>query len=202
MAPPDSSNVLPGEIRRAGELQVDVMGTAIITGTEIHQFLSGRDNRQLITLRGDIKRVITDVADPLSPGDRISLMVSQRRKPRMRVTRQGDQVKVDLDLVYTAQMQGQESTIDYSDPQRHRHLEEAVSRELAQAYTELMNRAFKEWEVDLLMVGNRLKRTFLTYSDWIRWDWPSKIAKTKSSVKVTFRVERFGFLNSPPPVSR
>lgn len=196
-APPTAGSSVAGDVRRHGEIPVELMGMAVFKGSKLIGFLTGDEARFVSMLRGDFKNATMAFVDPAEPTKRLVLRLKPRGKRRIVVTRKGNQVRADFSIALDADMLTVESLANYISPEGLLKVRTAAEKEIKNRMTALMDKVLHTWGVDTFLIAPTLRAQFTTLSDWEQFNWHQKEQNTTFSVNVDLRVRRFGLQADP-----
>lgn len=187
------AETVAGNILRVGEVPVEWLGTAVFKGDRLTGNLTGLDTRWVALLRGELKRRTTGtVPDPLNPGRRVVFLVQGQSPPRVRVTRTGTRVFADFFVPVEGDIVSVPSETDYTAPATMHKLEQAAEKFYAQQLEAVLRKTLNEWGTDLYDIGERIRPSFATLTEFEAFRWGERVRQTTFRVQVKFNVRRHG----------
>ncbi len=192
-----------GELVKKGGVGLEAMGAAVFREGKMVGTLNGNETSIYSMFRGQYKRRIYTVKDPLKQGKDIVIMeVNQKTKPRIKVFLTEDGVVVETRLYLEGNVLGVNSLIDYGLPRYRPALEKAFEELIEQEAIKLVEKTQHEYRSDILGFGNKSRHLVLTQKDWEQLDWSALYENAHVSVEVDFKIRRTGTLLRLMPIAK
>lgn len=185
-----TEDFIAGEIPLSNR-ETEVMGMAVFDNdkmfygfgdikTEIYNLLTGRYKNGYASFR------FSKAED-----DPITLLLHQRKKPKISVDTSENIPKIKIKLFIDADFNT--STPKLSVEEHLALFTKEASYELKKSAEELI---FETQEIgtDIIGFGSFLKRNFKTYSDFLKYNWKEKYPRAEIDVQVDLKVRRTGLV--------
>ncbi len=192
------TDVLGDEIPKLGGGPVVMMGTAAFSGGKLMGYLTGEETRAMLMLTGDFKRGAYVIPDPQKPDDpQYSLGVDIKTSgTKIKAKRQGDKIEIDILVNLTITYLSIKTQADYSDPRLTPVVEKAVGDYIKGTIDRTVSKA-QSMGADVFGLGNKVKRTFLTWPEFRDFRWLDKFAEATINTTVKANVHRYGLELGP-----
>lgn len=187
-----------GQIPRTGGPNIDMMGSAVLKGSQMVGLLTGQENRWALLLSNRFRRGYFTVQDPEAPDREITLDIRISRAPRVEIRLDQESVTANIRLPLEAEIISIEGTTNYTAPNLRRTLEREAERQLREQVEDFIRKAQHELEVDVLGLGQHVVRQFRTVEEWEQYDWTSRFPTAKINVSVELALRRYGTQLKPP----
>ncbi|HHZ16857.1 MAG TPA: Ger(x)C family spore germination protein [Clostridia bacterium] len=191
---------LPGEIPRKGGNEIEIIGLAAFREDKLIGYLNGKETRFYQLLTGNFVRgsVTFPDPDPKEAGSNIIVAeIIQGRKPEVTIDLRQQKMKIRLFL--EGEILSIQSGENYEQGRLRRQLEDYVSRTISREATRLIRKTQEEFRADIFGFGENTRTDFLTWQDWIEYDWLSKYPQFEVSVETEFHVRRTGMMMRTAP---
>ncbi|MFA7466892.1 MAG: Ger(x)C family spore germination protein [Desulfotomaculaceae bacterium] len=189
-----------GRLPRRGGGEIEVMGGAVFKAGRMVGTLDADQVGVQKMFFGNLKRTIMDVPDPEHPGFFIIVDVKPRYNPRVDVRiGEDDLPEISVEVGLEGTIMSIQSGEEYETPDRLPVLEQAVER----AYLEDINKTVAKSQAlgaDFLGLGLHAKKLFLTWPQWVAYDWDTKYPDATINVSVDYRVRRVGLIHETVPL--
>jgi spore germination protein KC len=191
---------LPGEIPRKGGNEIEIIGLAAFREDKLIGYLNGKETRFYQLLTGNFVRgsITFPDPDPKEAGSNIIVAeIIQGRKPEVTIDLRQQKMKIRLFL--EGEILSIQSGENYEQGRLRRQLEDYVSRTISREATRLIRKTQEEFRADIFGFGENTRTDFLTWQDWIEYDWLSKYPQFEVSVETEFHVRRTGMMMRTAP---
>lgn len=189
-----------GRLPRKGGGEIEIMGGAVFSKGRMVGTLDGDQVGVQKMFFGNLRRTIVDVPDPEHPGFYVIVDVHPRYTPRVDVRIGEDGLpEIAVRVALEGSIMSIQSGEDYESPERLPVLEKAV----AEAYLTDINKTVAKSQAlgaDFLGFGLHAKKLFLTWPQWVAYDWDAKYPDATVTVSVDFRVRRVGLIHKTEPL--
>lgn len=177
----------------AGGGPVVMMGLALFQGGKMVGTLTGEETRTVLMARNDFENGSFAVPDPTAPGKPdLSLGVgASGAKSKVKVTRDGDQVGIKVDIEVTVTYLSPKTQTDFSDPRMTPVAETAIEDYLKS----ILDRTIGKCQAagsDVFEFGDRVKATFWTWPEFEAFAWLSKFPTAKIETAFHAKIVRYG----------
>lgn len=188
-----------GEIPRKGGNTIEFFGTAVFDGERMVAELNGYETRIMLMLRGEYNRGNFIQKDPLKPDLYVSVNLTQRRKPRVKVEFVDGKPVFHIKLMLDGEIMAIQSRIDYEQTSKIGYLESAIEDTIKKEAEALIEKA-KELNVDFLNFGYHIVKAFPTIQEWEKYNWIGQMETAKATVEVDVKIRRTGTMIKSSPI--
>lgn len=191
-----------GNLPRRGGPNAEMVGAAILRDARMVGVATGQEMRVINLLRGDLRRAVLSVPDPLAPGQEVGLEIRPGRLPVVRAELGGQHPRLTVVAPQEATLLGVQSRVDYArDETRIARLAGATSALLEATARELIRKAQTEWRADPFGFGLKVARLFPTYPEWREYDWSRRFPEAEVEVRIPVQIRRPGTRLDPPRIA-
>lgn len=172
------------------ENKSEAIGAAIFKGDKMISSFSGVDSETFNLLNGTYKNGYSVIYSKTSPQNPITIRLFQKAKPRVKIKLKNDAPHIDItlflegDLVSVPSNNFIEKNIDLFENDTKNYINFVLS--------EFLERTKKEYDSDILGFGSIARRSFLTYDDFLNYNWNEKYKNTVFTLKINFEVKKMG----------
>lgn len=191
---------LAGEVPRRGGDKIEFIGAAVFNGDKMVGSLTGEEVAWLLMIRGGFREGFFAQEDPLAQGKLVTLEVFPDRKTGFKVTWEDGKPAIEIKVSLEGSLQSVQSTVNYEDPAIAPVLEEAFARRVEREMMRMVDKIQKEYGSDVLRLGWKVKRQFLTWKEWEQFNWPQQFTSATIKIKVGFKLRRYGLQWRNAPV--
>lgn len=183
-----------GDIPRISENKAEIMGLAVFDGARMVGELDGEETSFLLMLKGEFNYAYFTIKDPISKDKKIVLNVKKSREPIRNVEMIGDEVLIDVKIPLECDIVSIQSGINYEQGEETKILEEYIAKFFKDGIDKLLSKTQKEFGTDIVGFGQKVKRSFLTWSDWENFNWLVKYKYSKINTEVYISIRRSGLM--------
>ncbi|ANW98883.1 spore gernimation protein GerC [Thermoclostridium stercorarium subsp. thermolacticum DSM 2910] len=189
-----------GEIPVVYENKVRQMGSAVFRGDKMVGELTGLETFYYLVVSGKLGEMYftlpdfnesTDIAENR---DYITLRLGQARKPEISVKIKENIPVVDIKVSLEGDILAITGRNDYSTGEGLKKLEKYASEYIREKVVLFLEKTRDELNSDICFLGKYLKKTFLYWEDWIKFNWPEKYEKAQFNVNVEIKIRRSGIM--------
>jgi len=191
-----------GEMVEKGGVALEAMGAAVFREGKMVGILNGNETSIYSMFRGQYRRRIYTVKDPLKPGNLVIMEVNQAANPRIKVFLTKEGTVIEARFLLEGNVLGVNSLIDYSLPPYRPVLEKVFEEYIEQEARNLVEKTQHEYRSDILGFGNKARHLVLTQKDWEQLNWPVLYENAQVSVEVKYKIRRTGTLLRLMPISK
>jgi len=190
-----------GEMPVVYENKIRQMGSAVFRGDKMAGVLTGRETLYYLMVSGKLGDVYYTLPD-LNEGsgnmpeikDYITLRLSQARKPEISVTIKENIPEVRIKILLEGDIVAITGRNDYSTGDALKMLEEHASEYIKEKVVSFMEKTRDEFKSDICFIGKHVKKTFLFWEDWLKFNWPEKYEKARLNVDLEVKIRRPGIM--------
>ena len=191
---PLAGDYLAGEMPKVGNLKTEVMGVAVFNGGKMVGEMDGEETLFQHMVMGKYGHSYLTIPDPREKGKFVLLNLRQNRKPKTKVEVKGEKPLIDLKIRLEADLLSIQSGINYENVNNMRILETATEEFLKEGIERMLKRTAKEFESDINGFGEIVKSKFLTWDEWVEFNWLEKYKKSSFNVGVDVEIRRSGHI--------
>ncbi|MGI6778003.1 MAG: Ger(x)C family spore germination protein [Acetivibrionales bacterium] len=196
---PRSGDFTAGEIPSTGEEKSVIFGLAVFDGGKMVGTLDGQEALYYLMLTGQYKYSYITFLDPLSNNNYVVLNVKQRRKPVRRVEMSGDKPNIYAKIMLEADFESIQSGINYESVENHRTFEQAAEEFLQKEMLLFLKKTTQQFNSDICQFGKNIKGRFLTWDEWMEFEWLKKYSGSSFNIEVDLKVRRPGLMIRSTP---
>ncbi|HHW49307.1 MAG TPA: Ger(x)C family spore germination protein [Clostridiaceae bacterium] len=197
---PMEGDFIAGEVPRIGMIKSEFMGLAVFDGDKMVGELDGEEANYYLMLTGKYENSFFTVPDPLVKDYFVVLSLKTSRPPERKVTMSGDIPHISAKVKLEADILSIQSGKNYEDPKNVHLLEAATEEYIRNSMQKLLYKTSKELKTDIFGFGKSIKGTFLTWQDWIDFNWLDKYKNATFDVSVDFKIRRPGLMIRSTPI--
>jgi len=210
------SNTQPGNRKSdesfiAGEIPVNYdnkangMGLAVFKADKMVGEMNGGETVCFLMVSNMLKRVYYSIPEPVKNNDiqqnnYVSLRIKLARKTSIKVKMKDDVPYITIKLFLEGDILSVDSDKDYSKGEHLEELEDFAAQYINKDIENFMEKTVNVFKSDICATGKSLKRTFLTWDDWINFGWSRKYEKAEFEVITKLSVRRSGMTIKEVPV--
>lgn len=185
------SNPAGGSSETGGGDRADVVGHAVFKGDRLAGIIGPELKEAFSLAAGKFTVAAVLVPDPLAPGKWVAVEIT---RPGRRVSARvdGDQVRIVLEITVEGDLIEIESVQNYGNPENLRLLERALSEKIRGEVSRVIRQVQDMGADDPFRFGEVVKIQFLTWPDWIAFDWPKRFREAEVEVRVKAFLRRPG----------
>lgn len=188
-----------GDMPRTGGTKSETIGLAVFDGGKMVGSLDGQETIYYLMLTGNYGRSNINIDDPNNEEEFIILDVSQGRKPKNKVSMQGDKPIISADIKLEADILSIQSGINYESSENISILEEHMESFFKEEILRFLYRTSEGFNSDICGFGKSMKMKFLTWDKWVDFQWLSKYNKSEFDISVDVKIRRPGLMIRTTP---
>lgn len=189
-----------GYIPRVGDIKSEIMGVAVFDGGKMVGELDGAETTNYLIINGKFKNFYYTLPDPLFEEEYIVINVNPGRAPSYRVNMVGEKPVIDLDIKLEGDIISIQSGENYENVDSLPILEKAVEKFMKKDMLNFLYKTSREFNCDICGFGKHMKKKFLDWNEWEKFDWLSKYKYAEFNVNIDFKVRRPGLIVQSVPV--
>ena len=156
--------------------------------------LNSREAQTFAMMTRSNTRKILTLPDPLNRAGSIVVSVLPNGKSKIR-SRLTDTAPVfDITVNLNCVVENITKDTDYTSDQNHALLTEYITRICAESMEQLVKKLQEEYNADILNLGIKLPRHFLTTRDWEEYNWEKRYKDAEIRIHVNLDIDRAGKL--------
>ncbi len=181
-------NYLAGQTAVEEENKSEVMGMAVFTKQQMTGVLGGTDSVLYNILNGDYKGSYVTFYNNKNPENPITVKIIQIKKPHtnLNIKNKTIDIKLFLESNFYSLSSG------YVLEEDIENFERSASEEIRKASVNFIKNVRDEYGADILGLGLKAKRSFLTNQSFSDYNWRERFKEYDINVNVDFKVRRNG----------
>jgi spore germination protein KC len=185
---------LPGTIPRAGDLKIELVGTAVFNGDRMIGSLNSYETRYFQMITGDFKRGIMTIEDKNAPGKAIVLDLRPGRSPKVEAHFEEGRIVINVKLNIEADIGSIQSRYPYEEPQKIDSLNNQLKERIEQGVKKTIKKSQEEFQSDIFGFGYKVAKNFSTTKEFEKYNWLSHYSEASVNVDVETNVRRTGLM--------
>lgn len=186
---------------QSGEQKIEhvrFIGSAIFKKDRMVGNFDIYETQILLLLNNEFKEALLTIDDPLRKDYKIIFRLLSTVPVQIQYHPQNgiDHFKVKLRL--EADLVSIQSGIDYTRPKLEAFLGRVIAKELKHRMIKAIKKAQQEFSSDVFGFGEKVKSTFITSSEYEKYNWPDKFQHSRINVQVKVDLRRVGVQFQPP----
>jgi len=189
------------------ENKIRQMGSAVFKADKMVGELTGLETFYYLMVSGKLGEIFYTLPDPGSKekstaesGEYVSLRLGQARKPQINVKLKEDKPVINVKVSLEGDIMAITGKNDYSTGEGLKKLENYASEYIKDNVVSFLEKTRDEFKSDICSVEKYVKRTFLLWEDWIKFNWPEKYEKADFIVEVNVKIRRSGIMVKQVPI--
>jgi len=196
---PNEGEYLAGNIPRIGDVERELMGTAIFDGDKMVGEFNGIETAAMGILRGEFERNFWSFKDPIKKGLFVPIDVRQKKHPTIKVKRQENNIKINVKLHLEGYLIAVQSEVPYEKEEYMVILEKSIEEVITHLSEKVIIIAQKDFKSDVFKFGNYVRRTYWLQDEWEKANWKAAFQNATIKVETDFFISRSGILYKDSP---
>jgi len=189
-----------GNIPRVGDIKSEIMGVAVFDGGKMVGELDGEETSNYLIINGKFKNFYFTLPDPLFDEEYVVLNINSGRSPGFRVNMVDEKPIIDLNIRLEGDIISIQSGENYEDLDKLPILERAVEEFMKKDMLKFLYKTSREFNCDICGFGKEMKKKFIDWNEWEKFNWPSKYKNAEFNVNIDFKIRRPGLIVQSVPV--
>lgn len=186
-------NFIAGEIELGGDIETQTCGMAVFRDGKMIAECGGIEALLYNMLTGDYVMSEISYENKKTPDTPVTVIQSQRKKPRISVDIEGTTPKIKVRLFLESDLrtlsEGYVIEMDIDN------FEKQVSAEIKAAAEKFLYKTAREYKSDIIGFGSRIKHKFRTFDEFDAYGWQDRYPLSDFEVEVDFAIRRSGLIN-------
>lgn len=187
---PFAGDFIAGNLPKVGEVKAEVMGLAVFDGDRMVGELDGQETRYYMMVTGQYQNSYFTIPDPQKKNKFVILSVGQNKFPVKKVKMIEGKPHISLSLNLKADIISIQSGINYEALDNVEILEKSSEEFIKKELIQLIERTIKELKSDIFEFGKAMKPQFLTWDEWIDFNWLKQYEDSVINVVVDLKIKR------------
>jgi len=185
---------LPGEIPIKAENKSQVSGLAVFHDAKIVGVLNSSEAQTYAMLTQSKTKKILTIPDPLDPESDIVVSILPAGKNKINSSINYDIPVFNIDIKLICTVECIQSEIDYTSFENYNILTEYIKQNCVEKMSDLIAKTQKEYNADILKLGDKLAYNFRTVSEWESYNWSEKYKDAEINLNVSLEIEQTGIM--------
>jgi spore germination protein KC len=181
-------NYTAGEVAIQEENKSETMGMAIFSDKKMVGTMGGIDSVIYNILKGEYRGSYVTFYDDKASNMPVTVKIIQQKKPLVNINI--DEKKINIKTYLESDFYS--LTSDNVIEKDISHFEEMAKKEIEDACTEFIKYTRDTYNADILALGLKAKKYFLTDDSFKEYNWREKFKEYEISVETDFKVKRTG----------
>ncbi|PWK12848.1 Ger(x)C family spore germination protein [Tumebacillus permanentifrigoris] len=187
----------PGELVRMGGNSLDFIGTGVFRGDKLVTYLDGIETRMLLMIRGELLRTQMDFPDPQQKGKYEVIELKHARTPQTEIKLDSDPIQIKIRQKLEGDLIGVQSSIDYTEENNMRVLENSVRETLKQKEQDLMEHLYHDYQAAPFGMFRKIRSQFSTIQEMEQYPFREKLKTAQVTVDIDLNIRRIGVQLAP-----
>jgi spore germination protein KC len=188
-----------GNLPKTGTLSTEIMGLAVFDGGKMVGDLDGDESNFYLMLTGKYNHSYLTIPDPLSKDKFILLNIKLARPPVKRVKMTEGIPEIYAKVRLEADILSIQSGKNYESTKNSAILEMAAQEHFKKGMLRFLEKTAREYESDICQFGKAIKGQFLTWEQWVDFNWLSRYKDSTFNVEVELKLRRPGLMVKTTP---
>lgn len=189
---PLEGDFFAGDVPAVGKRNAEYMGLAVFDGGKMVGELDGEETIFHSMITGEFNRAYITLRDPMDKEKFVILDTRQSRRPRHHVDLSAGKPAIRVKIILEADITVIQSAIKYEDPDKMPVLEQAYEEYIRKGVEMLLDKTAKEFKADICGFGRYVKQKFLTWNEWVNYQWLKRYTDSTFKVEVDLQIRRTG----------
>lgn len=189
---PVKTGYLPGEIPLKADNTSQICGLAVFRQDRMVGMLDSLEAQTYAMMTQSRTRKIFTLPDPLNPDENIVVSVLPTGKSKISGSIKDGTPVFDIAINLNCTIECIQNDTDYTTDQNFALLTEYIRQTCAQNMNDLMFKLQKEYNADILGLGNKLVYNFLTTREWEAFNWRERYKDAEININVDLQIDRTG----------
>ena len=181
-----------------GPSHIRIIGTAIFKKDKMIGTLDNYESQVMLLLSGRFHEAMLSIADPKHKKELIAFRLFASGAPQIIYERRKNQDRLQVRLKLEADILSIQSGVNYTDPSKERYLSKYIAAALKRRIEKVLDKVQHQYQSDVFGFGNRVRASFLTSSEWERYNWPKHFPQAQIHTQVNLSIRRVGVQFAPP----
>lgn len=185
----NNSNITADKNSISGQKTSKNFGTAVFKQGRLVGELSTLENISHLLVDNNIGSFIVTVKNPTSNNSYIDISLSQYKDTKVNVDIHSGAPYISVEVFVSGKILTLDENSNYTEESTLNAVKESVSSYLEDTISSYLYKTSKDFESDIDSFGKKALKYFLTYQDWLDFNWSSKYKDTFFDVTVNTNIE-------------
>lgn len=168
----------------------EAVGAAIFKGDKMISSFSGVDSETFNLLNGTYKNGYSVIYSKKSPDHPITIRLFQKSKPRVKIKIKDNAPHINITLFLEGDLVSVPS--DNFVEKNINSFEKDTKEYINSVLFDFLEKTKTEYNSDILGFGSIARKSFLTYNDFLDYNWNEKYKNTVFSLDIEFEIKKMG----------
>ena len=183
-------NYIAGDIQSRSKNKSETLGMAIFNDDKMVGIMGSVESQLYNLMKGSFYSMYASFENLYEDKKSSTVRIEQAKKPKIKVDISGDKPKIKVDLFLSGEFYSLPA--DFIVEKDIETYENNVTINTEEAAKKFLYKTSKEFETDIMGFGSYAKRNFLTYKDFIDYNWKEKYPDSEFEIHVDFKIRRSG----------
>ncbi|MFA7466806.1 MAG: Ger(x)C family spore germination protein [Desulfotomaculaceae bacterium] len=185
----------PGQENPPVEKEVKLSGVAVFKEDKLIKWLDEHETRGLLWLKGEVKKGAVTVPSPGEPEKEVSIKI-RRSSTKIVPEYDGENLWFNVMINVEGDMVEQQSREDLAKPEKIKALESAMAGEIKARAAEALEKAQREYGVDIFGFGDAFHRKYKKEWRELKNRWDEEFSRADVNIAVEAHVREIGLLTT------
>ena len=172
------------------ENKSEAVGAAIFKGDKMISSFSGVDSETFNLLNGTYKNGYSVIYSKKSPDHPVTISLFQKSKPRVKIKIKDNAPHINITLFLEGDLVSVPS--DNFVEKNINSFEKDTKEYINSVLFDFLEKTKTEYNSDILGFGSIARKSFLTYNDFLDYNWNEKYKNTVFSLNIEFEIKKMG----------
>ncbi len=175
---------LSSEIPATSNISIDAMGLAVFNSDKLVGELNGLETICHMIVTNKLNRCIIRIPSPINIDDYLDLNVRLVTKPKIKVTLLNNTPFIEISVKVNARIHSISEDSNNMNSKNKKEIENCLNKYLERNIKNYLYKTAKEFGSDISGFGKHAACNFLTWDDWISYNWNHNYSNSFFSVNV------------------
>ena len=176
------------------ENETQICGLAVFRDAKMAGTLDSSEAQTYSMLTRSKSKKLLTLPDPLDSNSNISVEIMPDGKNKIKSSIRSGIPVFNINVNLRCNVECIQSSIDYTSQQNYNILTDYIKNVCTENMRNLVNKVQKEYNADILKLGNNLAYHFLTTNEWKNYNWNEKYKDAEINLNVNLDLNRAGIL--------
>ncbi len=191
---PLGGEYIAGNIPEVSEWKNQRIGLAVFKGEKMVGELDGQECLLHLIINNELVSSNITMQGPISKNQHVVFDISRGRNTKSEVKIEGTNPKIKVEVFLEGDIVSVQSDINYTEYDNLTTLETHVEEFFKEELLRFLEKTAKVFESDICGFGAQAKKQFLTWDEWLAFDWLEIYKNASFDVEVSFRIRRPGLM--------
>lgn len=179
----------PEESIVEGDRNTENIGLCVFKNDHYVGNLSAMETLCYSLLKNEVNNFVVRVNNPFNENEKIDLSVSKLSSSSFTIDISKENPVIEIHLNLTAKALTGQDKLDYSNTETLHKLNDSLENYLSSQMTNYLNKTAKEYQCDINGFYRKVKKKFLTISDYQNYNWEQKYQHAEFKITINSTVK-------------